>query len=113
MVDQPSNTNGKVTLAVIQNELAHLKHAIEERSDEDRRERAEIKQELKYLSTQIVQISNDLLKRITELEKSDSQRAERWTAHKEEHARENRLMMVISWIGSIIASILGITVKTP
>jgi len=89
------NSNGRVRDAVLEERLQHIQVAVDE-----------LRQEFKYLSTQIVQISNNNLTRMTALET--------WRdGHKEEHVRENRLVMIASGIGSLIASILGITVKVP
>lgn len=103
----PADTNnGRITLAVLKNEMEHV-----------RRDIADLRKDLKYLSTQIVQIANDQLARITELEKRDIARDERWSAHKDEHAREVRMQRAFSGIlattESVLAALVGILVQKP
>ena len=64
-------------LAVLENEIAHVRNDI-----------SEMRQELKYLSGHLAQIANDQLKRIHDLENKQSANTEKWEAHKGEHARE-------------------------
>lgn len=104
MVDTSNDGNGRVTMAVLNNEVQHM-----------RQDMAEMRQELKYLSGHIAQIANDQLKRINDLEKCDSAREERWTAHREEHTREAKnqytfatvLSTVTSAISGIVATLVG------
>lgn len=128
----PPDDNGRM-LAVLQTEVTHIKEQLQrfEKALENERKNAREQQNLlhrdiKYLSTQIVQITNDHLsriavleevdtadhlRRITELEKVEAARTETWKAHKEDHAKENRIILALSGLGSIIGAIFGIFVK--
>jgi phosphoenolpyruvate carboxylase len=95
--------NGRI-LAVLQNEMQHVRADI-----------SEMRQEVKDLSMLITQIANDQLNRIIELEKDKSATDERWIAHKEVHAREVKnqhvfagvLSAALSTISGIVSALAG------
>lgn len=111
--------NGRA-FAVMQNEIKHLREEIERLRNEIREERAEDRQrqqemqsEFKWLSTQIVQLGNDHLGRISSLEKKDVQADERWAAHQQVHTRQTGLLAGLSAALSSIATIIGIFFGKP
>jgi septal ring factor EnvC (AmiA/AmiB activator) len=136
MADDP---NGRVTLAVLQNEIAHVRQDIAD----VRRDISELKSEWKFMSTHVVAIGNDAIARsstnekridvlsslvetiarsVEKLSTTATENAthrvamtERWIAHKEEHARENKnqatfaavLSTFTSTIAGIVAALVG------
>lgn len=78
------NNGGRVTLAVLQNEMQHMRQDV-----------SEMRQEMKYLSGHIAQVANDQLTRITAIET--------WRdGHKEEHKKESSNQR---WFAGILATV--------
>jgi hypothetical protein len=91
-VSEPNNGNGakdKVTLAVVQNEIVHLRADIQGFRSEVQTWR--IAQELK----------------VDNLDRWCTTSQERWTAHKQEHERENAVLKVWAAISAAIGGAVG------
>jgi len=116
MVD---SANGRI-LAVLESEIANIKDrlddmrqlALQDRKD-SKQQQAGIQSELKQLSSHFVKLASDQLDRVTDLEKRDATKSERWIAHREEHVRENRVLAAISTVGNFIGAIVGVFVNLP
>lgn len=85
--------DGRVTLAVVRNDLKHLTQLVEQMREESRGRAA------------------GCTARITELERWQVRTDERWESHKGEHWRQNTALGVASTVESIVAAVVGVFVS--
>ena len=113
----PDDANGRV-LAVLQAELEHVKEQLslmndllaEERKD-NRASQNQFLLELKNMSTQIVSATNLQIGRIAEIEKNVAVQEQKWKGHRQEHAKENRVVIAINATVTAIFTTFGIFIK--
>lgn len=127
--------NNRVTVAVLATKIEFLADASKNMRSEHAKDVAETQRDLKYLSTQIVQMDNDKLGRIAAIEKSLETTAiliealaraadklaktvtehqthkatmiERWKAHQKEHGRQMILVNLVSAAFSTISGVVA------
>jgi hypothetical protein len=93
------NDNGRITLAVIRNDITHLTATVAE------------------LAAELRRVCENYEDRLSDLETWQASRITRWEEHDKEHERESLALKAWSTIGSaiaaVLASIIGVFVKRP
>jgi len=96
--------NGRVTLAVIRNDILHLTTSI-----------AALAASVTSLAVELHQVCTRYEERLGDLEIWKAGRIIRWDDHEKEHERESVVLKAWSLIGSaiatVVASIVGVFVK--
>lgn len=98
----PDINDGRVTLALLGQDMGYLKQDI-----------AELRAEVGQLSELVTQTIRDNTARISKLEQCEAVDNERWVEHRAEHQRQFSVQSLIAAVASALAAIAGIFVQKP
>lgn len=97
------DTDTRVTLAVLATKLEHMQRSFDGMRQDRAGDVSQMQSEIRFLSSQVVQMNKDALYRIVELEKRESASVVWKSAHKEEHAKDAKTQRVFAGVTSSIA----------
>lgn len=95
MADTPHDTNGRITLAVLNANVLHLTN------------------EIAAMRTELCAKLNDHEARIRQTEKWSGTSEERWRRHEEDHEALGTKNLFLDILGSVAAAIAGIVISKP